>query len=54
MAKSLITIASRVWNRLNRYVVQQNERQMDLWGASLQYKRRYTNPDAAKRARAAQ
>ena len=54
MAKSLITLASHVWNRLNRYVVEQNARQVDLWGSSLQYKRRYTNPDAAKRARAAQ
>lgn len=53
MAKSLITLVSTAWTRLNRYVSQQNERQMDLWGASLQYKRRYTNPDDAKRARAA-
>ena len=40
-----------VWDRFNGRLVALNARQVDAWGASLQYKRRYTNPDAAKRYR---
>ncbi len=48
---SIISMANRVWTRVYRFLTEQNERQIAAWGASLQYKRRYTNPDDAKRAR---
>ncbi len=48
---SLIGVATRAWTRLYRYLTERNEQAVDAWGASLQYKRRYTNPDDAKRAR---
>ena len=47
----LISSASRLWMRLNQFLYDQNERAVAEWGSSLQYKRRYTNPDDAKRAR---
>ena len=50
---SLIGLFSEFVARVNRYIATQNERQVALWGSSLQYKRRYTNPDAAKRFRSA-
>ena len=48
---SIIGVAVRTWSRVYRYLTDRNEHAVDLWGASLQYKRRYTNPDDAKRAR---
>ena len=48
---SIIGIAVRTWGLVYRYLTERNERALDAWGASLQYKRRYTNPDDAKRAR---
>lgn len=48
---SLIGSASRLWVRLNDFLSDRNERAIAAWGSSLQYKRRYTNPDEAKRAR---
>ena len=54
MSKSftaLIGSASRLFARLNDFLNDRNERAVAAWGASLQYKRRYTNPDDAKRAR---
>lgn len=48
---SLLGSASRVWVRLNGFLAERNERAVAQWGSALQYKRRYTNPDAAKRAR---
>ena len=48
---SLISIATRLWTRVYTFLTEQNERQVAAWGSSLQYKRRYTNPDDAKRAR---
>ena len=40
--------AQRLWTRFNDFLTARAERQVDAWGASLQYKRRYTNPEAAK------
>lgn len=54
MSKALSSMfgnAKRLWTRFNDFLMTHNERQVDAWGASLQYKRRYTNPDAAKRYR---
>lgn len=54
MSKSftgLMRSAARLWARVSDFLSDRNERAVAAWGASLQYKRRYTNPDDAKRAR---
>jgi len=48
---SIIGVAARVWSRMFRFLTERNEQAVAAWGSSLQYKRRYTNPDDAKRAR---
>jgi hypothetical protein len=48
---SLIAIATRLWGRLYQQLTERNERAVAAWGSSLQYKRRYTNPDEARQAR---
>ena len=48
---SMLSPVSRLWTRFNRFLMDQNDRHVAEWGSSLQYKRRYTNPDAAKRFR---
>jgi hypothetical protein len=47
----LIGSAFGVWMRFYRFLNEHNNLQVAAWGSSLQYKRRYTNPDEAKRAR---
>lgn len=42
------TFAARVRARLDEHA----ERETGKWGANMEYKRRYTNPDEAKRHRA--
>lgn len=37
--------------RVERFIDQRAEKAKSAWGASMEYKRRYTNPDEAKRAR---
>ena len=37
--------------RLRVFLDKQAEKEKQAWGASMEYKRRYTNPDDAKRAR---
>ena len=37
--------------RLRVFLDAQAEKEKAAWGASMEYKRRYTNPDAAKKAR---
>ena len=37
--------------RLRVFLDAQAEKEKSAWGASMEYKRRYTNPDDAKRAR---
>ena len=37
--------------RLRVFIDKQAEKEKQAWGASMEYKRRYTNPDDAKRAR---
>jgi len=54
MSKILDTLVGpvkRLWVHLNDVLTQRNDRALAAWGSALQYKRRYTNPDAAKRAR---
>jgi hypothetical protein len=51
MTKALQNVANaaqRLWTRFNDFLTARAERQVDAWGASLQYKRRYTNPEVAK------
>jgi hypothetical protein len=48
---SLLDSATRLWMRMFDVLTAHNERAVAAWGSSLQYKRRYTNPDDAKRAR---
>ena len=48
---SIIGIAVRAWDRVVRFVTERNDQAVAAWGLSLQYKRRYTNPDDAKRSR---
>lgn len=45
---SLRTSAVRLWTRVNQILTDRAAHNVDLWGASLQYRRRYTNPDTAK------
>jgi hypothetical protein len=40
-------LVSRVHRRLDEHA----EKEKNAWGSSLEYKRRYTNPDDAKRSR---
>ena len=37
--------------RLRVFLDERAEKEKAAWGASMEYKRRYTNPDEAKRAR---
>jgi hypothetical protein len=37
--------------RLRVYLDARAEKEKAAWGSSMEYKRRYTNPDAAKKAR---
>jgi hypothetical protein len=48
---SMIGIAARALSRVYRYFTERNEQAVAAWGSSLQYKKRFTNPDDAKRAR---
>ncbi len=48
---SVIGIVARVWSRFFNTLAERNERAVAAWSSSLQYKRRYTNPDDAKEAR---
>ena len=56
MSKSstgILSYPARWWARVYRFLTDRNEKAVDDWGASLQYKRRYTNPEDAKRNRRA-
>jgi hypothetical protein len=48
---SLVAVAARLWGRLFQHLTARNDRALAAWGSALQYKRRYTNPDDAMRAR---
>ena len=48
---TVITRVENVWNRFIAFIDALNQREVNAWGASLQYKRRYTNPDMAKLSR---
>jgi len=54
MSKSIANLldsATSLWTRMFDLRTARNERAVAAWGSSLQYKRRYTNPDDAKRSR---
>ena len=48
---SILNLPVRLWARVYQFLTAQAEREVNAWGSSLQYKRRYTNPDVAKRSR---
>jgi predicted transcriptional regulator len=50
-APTLIARVTRLWARLVNEIDEYAQRHAAAWGATLQYKRRYTNPDEAKRFR---
>ena len=54
MPASLLSALSALWGRFMRFLKEQNDRQVALWCASLQHKRRYTHPDIAKQHRSAE
>ena len=43
----------RLWQSFIDILDARAAREVNAWGASMEYKRRYTNPDAAKLARRA-
>ena len=52
-ATLLLSYPTRLWRRFYGYLIDCNQRAVAEWGASLQYRRRYTNPEDAKRYRRA-
>ena len=48
---SIVAIATRLWGRVFQHITDRNDRAVAAWGSALQYKRRYTNPEDAKRSR---
>lgn len=42
---------AEVLGRLRVFLDARAEKEKAAWGASMEYRRRYTNPDAAKKAR---
>ena len=48
---SIIAVVARAWDRAFRFLTERNDQAVAAWGLSLQYKRRYTNPEDAKAAR---
>jgi hypothetical protein len=47
----LLAGPARLWKRIYRFLEHRAERHIETWLATLQYKRRYTNPDLIKRYR---
>ena len=48
---SVIAVAARLWSRLFQHLTERNDRALAAWGSALQYKRKYTTPEDAVRAR---
>lgn len=51
IVSAILTGPSQAWDRVYRYLHTLSDREVAAWGSALQYKRYYTNPDSAKRAR---
>lgn len=45
---TMIEAIKNLWTRLMQNLEMRNQQHVAAWGAELQYKRRYTNPDEAK------
>jgi hypothetical protein len=43
--------SAQLWSRLRHLLDQRAEKDKQAWGSSMEYRRRYTNPDEAMRAR---
>ena len=54
MIARIATLPMIAWKRFFDYLETRNQEAVNAWGASLQYKRRYTNPEDAKLCRRAQ
>lgn len=50
-ATRLLNYPARLWARLYQYLIERNDKAVADWGASLQFRRRYTHPEEAKRYR---
>ena len=50
-ANALLSYPTLLWARFTRFIQARADQEVANWGSSLQYKRRYTNPDTAKRYR---
>ena len=50
-APTLTARFARLWAPLWNHLRERAERETAAWGATLQYRRPYTNPDVAKRYR---
>ena len=46
--ESMLATIKNFWNRFMQALETRNAQHVQAWGSSLQYKRRYTNPDDAK------
>lgn len=49
--EKVLSPVARLWERFNEFLHARAQQEVNAWGSSLQYKRRYTNPDSAKAAR---
>ena len=45
---TMIEAMKNLWTRLMQHLETRNRQHVAAWGSSLQYKRRYTNPEDAK------
>ena len=45
---TMIEAIKNFWTRLMQQLEMRNAQHVAAWGAALQYKRRYTNPEEAK------
>jgi hypothetical protein len=48
---TLLSYPAHVWARVYHFLTKRNEKAVAEWSASLRYKRRYTDPEDAKRFR---
>jgi hypothetical protein len=54
MRKAISRLSSpflHVWKRFMDFLDARAQREVNAWGASVEYRRAYTNPDVAKRYR---
>ncbi len=52
-ASALLSYPARLWAQINEFLNAHAQKEVNAWASSLQYKRRYANPEAAKQYRQA-